>query len=402
MKQEVIKVPAGEFSQIEPSHKQGTLGGGGVLGQIMAGKTPYTKLTARLYDIEQYQLPLTQAEFNAKFPGMKRVFVLNPDDDCPGRQTNLARGATVETPFLMLGFGVMATTEGQGFALPGVMVNIGDGGATPCVTGCTTALDEHNAVLAWGYPTWNIVEKFFQAYRVSMFIGRHFQIFEEAAHIMGLVGATMEFVGAGHSLISTTPFTRDTNDVILAKFPDCGRQFLPQNSAAGSECIPAPTAEAMWGSQHTRGLSNRCYPLPFPILWLPGMTIDVRFVSVEGDCCFRPAMQRDAVLDCANPTLPSASFTDALACGAGNAGVYTIPGGCFTLGAVLAGYDITPSACVEYIAAVQTAGGALETLYTQVGIGSYLSGKLMGNRRALDGIPEDKLEAFKAFMNRAA
>ncbi len=393
---ETVLANAARFSQIEPTHR------GGKLGQIMSGRSDLRLLTARLYDIEQFQLPLTRAEFNAKFPGQKQVFVLNPDEDCPGRQTNLARGATVETPFLMMGFGILATGEGQGFALPGVMKNNPASGtpATPCVTGCTSESDEHNAVLAWGYPTWNIIEKFFQAYRVSMFIGRHFQLFEEAAHVMGLVGATMEFIGAGETLISAMPFVRDTNDVLVAK--DCGKQFIPQNALAGSECAPAPTAEALWGSMHTRGISNRCYPLPFPILWLPGMTIDVRFVQVEGDCCFKPAMERDAVLDCAAPTLPSALYADTLDCGVGNAGVFTVPGGCFTLGAVLAGYDITPAACVEYIAAITSVPGtALEALYQQVGIGAYLTGKLMANKNALAGLPEETRKNFEQFMQRS-
>jgi len=393
MATEVIKADHKQFSQIEPTHK------GGMLGQIMAGKSPLSRLTARLYDIAQYQLPMTPEEFDAAFPGEIRLFTLDQPQACPGRQTNLSRGTTVETPFLMMGFGILATAEGQGFALTGVMKNVvASGGPTPCVTGCTGALDEHNAVLAWGYPTWNIIEKFFQAYRVSMFIGRHFQIFEEAAHVMGLVGATMEFVGSGNSLISTTPFNRDVNDVLVAK--GCNKQFIPQNTAAGSECMPAPTAEAMWGSQHTKGISNRCYPLPFPILWLPGMTIDVRFTRVEGDCCFFPAMRRDAVLDCASPTLPSSQFTDTLECGSGNAGIYTVPGGCFTIGAVLAGYDLVPAACVEYLAGV-TSGSALEMLYQQVGIGSYLTSKLIANRGALNGLPEDVKKQFDNLLASA-
>lgn len=396
-KQEVIKIlaSAGDFTALMPSHEDTR----GTLGQIMAGKSPLAKLTARLYDNEQFQLPLTPNEFNAKFPGTKRVFLIENDEECPGRQTNLSKGATVESPFLMNGFGILGTAEGQGFALPGVMKNNPEPATspnTPCVTGCSEDLTEHNAVLAWGYPTWNIIEKFFQAYRVQMYIGRHFQIFEEAAHVMGLVGATMEFIGAGHSMISVMGFVRDTNDVLVAK--ECGKQFIPQNATTGSDCVPAPTADVIWGSQHTRGISNRCYPLPFPILWLPGMTLDVRFVQVEGDCCFLPAMRRDAVLDCANPTKPSSLYADPLACGVGNSAVFTVPGGCFTLGAVLAGWDITPLACIEYLAGVLP-GTALELMYQNVGVGSYLASKLLNpaNRNQLGGIPDELMEKIQRF-----
>lgn len=359
-----------------------------------------TKLTARLYDIEQLQLPLTLSEFNTKLSANKRIFLVDSEDECPGRQMNLAKGATVEAPFLMMGFGVMGTAGSAGFSLPGIMVTKGaDGGAdpTPCNAGCAGA-GQHNAVYSHDLKGQLILENFFQSYRVQMYIARHFQIFEEAAHIMGLTGATLEYIGAGQAQISVMEFIRETNDVLISK--SCDLQFIPQNAVDtgdGSECLPAPTASLLKGSVHIRGISNQCYRLPFPILWLPGMTLDARFVNVEGDCCYRAAMQRDAVLDCGvDPTTPSSTFSNTLACGVGDAGAYTVPGGCLSIGGVLAGYDIVPAACLEYLSGIMS-GTPMEQLYMTQGVGAFLAGKLLDGsmRNSLAGLPEESYKAIK-------
>ncbi len=372
------------------------------IGQL--GQMPLTRLLkANLYDVEQVQLPMTQAEFNSKFPGTKKVFDLQGDNSCPGRQTNAGTGMTVEAPFLLTGVALIAIAEAQGFALPGVVVNTpAVPEATPCITGCVSdcagALGERNGVLAWGYPGWNIISKFFQAYRAQMYIGRHFQIFDEAAFDIGLAATTSEFVGASDSLISAMPFVREVNDQMAAKA--MGKAFIPPNVAVGangSECIGAPTAGVTWGATHTPGVANRIYQICTPLLWLPGMTLDLQLVEVENDCCFRSAIERDGVLDPDNPVRPSAAFTEELACGVGCAGTYTVPGGCISIGMVLTGYDVTAAACVEYLSSIPTAS-ALEGLYADVGVGAISA--LLTNpmlRGQLNGVPE---EAIKNAMGR--
>lgn len=398
-----IRARASEFQALRSlgqlKQKQGA--GHSALGQPPGGTT---RIAARLYDIEQLQFPLTASEFNTKLSANKRIFATDSEDECPGRQMNLAKGATVEAPFLAMAFGVLGTSGSYGFALPGIMVAKGaEGGAdpTPCNSGCA-APGQHNAVYLHDLKTQLFLENFFQAYRVSMYFQRHFQIFEEAAHVMGLTGATLEFVGAsGDVQTSVIEFIRETNDIMLAK--GCDLQFLPQNAVdtdGGSECLPAPTASLLKGSVNIRGVSNRCYPMPVPLLWLPGMTLDARFVGVEGDCCYRAAMERDSVLDCAaDPTKPSSTFANALACGVGDAGSYTVPGGCVSLGGVLAGYDVVPACCLEYLAGI-TQGTVLEQIYLTHGVGAYLAGKVLDGsmRSGLAGLPEGVVKASERFL----
>lgn len=371
------------------------------LGQI--DKMSLTRLLkANLYDVEQVQLPMTVSEFNNKFPGTKKVFDLLSDTPCPGRQTNAGTGMTVEAPFLLTGVGLLAIGEGYGFTLPGIVVDKPDApAAIPCTSGCVSdcASGDRNAALAYGYPTWSILQKFFQAYRAQMYIGRHFQLFDEAAFDIGLAATTPEFVGASDSLISAMPYVRETNDQMDAKGMD--KVFIPPNTAIGAngtESIGAPTAGVTWGATHTPGVANRLYQLNMPVLWLPGMTLDLRLVEVENDCCFRSAMQRDGVLDPDNPTKPSAAFTEELVCGVGCGSVFTVPGGCFSIGMVLTGYDITLSACVEYLTTVPE-GGAMEELYQNLGVGAVAA--LINNpglKDFLGSMPTEEAQSLRRFV----
>jgi hypothetical protein len=370
-----IRAKASEFQAIR------------TLKQAQLGQASGTRrIPARLYDIEQLQFPLTTSEFNTKLSANKRIFATDLEEECPGRQMNLSKGATVDAPFLAMAFGVLGTAGSYGFALPGIMVTKGaEGGAdpTPCNSGCAGA-DQHNAVYVHDLKNQLFLENF-----------------EEAAHVMGLTGATLEFVGAGTAMTSVNEFIRETNDVMLSK--ECDLQFIPQNAIdtdTGSECLPAPTASVIKGSVNVRGVSNRCYPLPTPLLWLPGMTLDARFVGVEGDCCYRAAMARDSVLDCASdPLTPSSTFSNTLACGVGEAGSYTVPGGCVSIGGVLAGYDVVAACCLEYLSAVQM-GTALEQIYLTNGVGAYLAGKLLDGsmRQSLGGLPEEVKKSAERFL----
>ena len=387
-RQTTIKAGPREFTKIQ------------TLGQI--DKMPLTRLLkANLYDVEQVQLPMTTEEFNTKFPGTKKVFDLLSDTPCPGRQTNAGTGMTVEAPFLLTGVGLLAIGEGYGFTLPGIVVDkpaVPE--AIPCTSGCVSdcASGDRNAALAYGYPTWSILQKFFQAYRAQMYIGRHFQLFDEAAFDIGLAATTPEFVGASDSLISAMNYVREVNDQMDSKGMD--KVFIPPNVAVGTngtECIGAPTAGVTWGATHTPGVANRLYQLCMPVLWLPGMTLDLRLTEVENDCCFRSAMQRDGVLDPDSPTKPSAAFTEELECGVGCGSVFTVPGGCFSLGMVLTGYDITLAACVEYLTTVP-GGGAMEELYQNLGVGAVAA--LINNpglKNYLGEMPSEQADSLRRF-----
>lgn len=385
---QTIKAGPREFSKIHS------------LGQL-SGMSQFKLLKANLYDVEQIQLPMTQSEFSTRFPGTKKMFDLLSDTPCPGRQTNAGTGMTVEAPFLLTGVGLLAIGEGYGFTLPGIVT---DKPATPeplpgnsgCVADCASG--DRNAALSYGYPTWSILQKFFQAYRAQMYIGRHFQLFDEAAFDIGVAATTPEFVGASDSLISAMPFVREVNDQMDAKGMD--KVFVPPNiaiGANGTECIGAPTAGVTWGATHTPGVANRLYQLNMPVLWLPGMTLDLRLTEVENDCCFRSAMLRDAVVDPSNPTKPSAAFTEEIEGGVGCGSVFTIPGGCFSLGMILTGYDITLGACVEYLTTVPD-GGAMEEMYANLGVGAVAA--LINNpalKNQLGSLPIEEQEKLNRF-----
>lgn len=360
-------------------------------------------LRVNLFDIQDRQFPLTPAEFTTDNPPLQKVFSL--DDAAGGRRTNLSLGATVDTPTLICGIGILAVTEGFGLAVPGVMVNTADGGSTPCNSGCA-ATGQDNAVLEWGQGGWNYIEKFFTLNRVQMYVCRHYQIFDEWARDLGLAAVTNEFIGAGHALKSIMPLVRDVNDVMTAK--GIGKQFIPQNVVSngngGSECIGSPTAEVLWGAQRTPGVANRIFPLPFPLLVVPGMPLQINFLQ-DGDECSLEAMRRDSVLDeAAGATKPSAAFADALACDVGNSSVWTVNGGCISLGMVLASFDVSPLLAMQYLSEMGQLGNpAVDGIYRNTNVASYLGGLLANpqvRNQQLGGVSEEALAAMMKNVGR--
>lgn len=363
-------------------------------------------LTVNLFDVQNRTMPLTPAEFDADFQPVKKMFSLD-DGSVQGRSTNLSLGATVDAPTLICGIGILAVTEGFGLAVPGVMVDTPEALAdTPCNTGCA-GTGQENAVFEWGQGGWNGIEKFFTGHRVQMYVCRHYQLFDEWARDLGLAAVTNEFIGAGHALKSVMPLIRDTNDVMTAK--GITKQFIPQNvvsdGASGSECIGSPTAEVLWGAQRTPGVANRIFPLSFPLLVIPGMPLQINFTQTDGDDCSLEAMRRDMTLDqTAGATKPSAAFNDALACGVGNSSVWTVNGGCYSLGLVLASYDVSPVFCLQYLDQMaQQANATIDGIYRNSNVASYLGG-LMANptvrAQQLAGVPDDELERMMKSAGR--
>lgn len=361
-------------------------------------------LRVNLFDIQDREFPLTPAEFTADNQPLQKVFSL--DTNASGRRTNLSLGATVDTPTLICGIGILAVTEGYGLAVPGIMVDTPSAlEDTPCSDGCANAGQE-NAVLEWGQGGWDYVEKFFTLNRVQMYVCRHYQIFDEWARDLGLAAVTNEFIGAGHCLKSIMPLVREVNDVMTAKA--IGKQFIPQNVVSngdgGSECIGAPTAEVLWGAQRTPGVANRIFPLPFPLLIVPGMPLQINFLQ-DGDDCSLEAMRRDSVLDeAAGAIKPSAAFNDALACDVGNSSVWTVNGGCMSLGMVLASYDVSPVLAMEYLSKMAELGNpAVDGIYRNTNVASYLGGLLANptvRNQQLGGVPDDELAKMVSNVSR--
>jgi hypothetical protein len=316
----------------------------GTVGQAI--NTPLAKLRTYYYHVQQLQFPLTPDEFNSKFSASIPLFVQDVGP-CPGTQTNATFAAGTNEPFVVLGVGVVAIGKGFGFSLPGRMVAAptGSGNCVPVVEGCPAA-GQHDAVLDYGGAGWRFIEAFFNAFRLQMAVWRRYLVLDESLFDVGMVPDAPEFIGAGHALISAQPYIREVNDILSDKA--CNLRFLAQNHA-GTECLGAPTAEVIYGHNAIKGVGNRIFCLNQPIVYLPGMRFDVAFQRVENDCCFLEDMRRAAVLDCANPTLPDAGYGDTFCSASGFPGVYTVPGGCISLGVVLTGYALTPAACLDYM-----------------------------------------------------
>lgn len=330
----------------------------GTIGQAM--QTPLAKLRTYYYHVQQIQLPMTPEEFNAKFTASIPLFVQDVGP-CPGTQTNATFAAGTNEPFVVLGVGVVAIGKGFGFSLPGRMVAapVGTGNCVPVVEGCPGA-GQHDAVLDYGGSGWRGIEAFFNAFRLQMAVWRRYLVLDESLFDVGMVPDSPEFVGAGHALISASPYVREINDVLSDK--QCNLRFLPQNHA-GTECLGAPTAEVIYGHNAIRGVGNRIFCLNQPIIYLPGMRFDLQFQRVENDCCFLEDMRRALVLDCASPTLPDAGYNDTFCSAGGFPGVYTVPGGCISLGVVLTGYALTPAACLDYL--INLVPGSIQTQMIQ-------------------------------------
>lgn len=335
-KTEKITLGASDFKRLE------------TLQQEDGMATPALKLlTANLYRQQVVDLPLTQDDYDDLFPCNKNVFAQTTS----GIVTNVADDATIDCSFLLTGVGLLVTVPSKSYTLTGIMVpEPADASEnTPCNSGCTTDATQRNAALAYGYPARLLIENFLASTRVQMYLCRRFQVFDEAARDMGLVTTLAEFHGAGSSMIAPMKDVAKVNDTLHSR--GCGYQFIPQNAvdgANGSECLGAPTAAVTYGATRMLGVAQKFYRLNSPILYTQGQKLDFRFTCEDGADCFRDEMQRNAVIACGTPDKPSALFAEDLACGVGSAAVYTVPGGCFSIGLVLAGYDISDAAVLQY------------------------------------------------------
>lgn len=325
-------------------------------------ETGWARIPTYYYDVSQHTFPLTKAQFDQSFGATIKVFNLDQDSASPGRQTNAATGSGINEPFLALGVGVVAIGNGIGFSSTGELVDsdaiVGNGGQVPAFNGAVAfGADEtaRNAALWYGASTWDFLENFFQAYRLQVLAARRWLLVDEALFDIGMTPTPPEFVGASNSNIPTMPFIREVNEVLARN--GSGKQFLPQN-VAGEGPVPAETAGVTYGSPRIVGLANRLYCFNQPILMLPGMTFDTKFVGVENDRVYKPSMFRDSVLDL-SAIGPSPLVTDDTIDGNfGYSTTFTVPGGTLSLGLVFKGYSLHPSAVVDYVQNYLSPGSA--------------------------------------------
>lgn len=358
------------------------------LGSCQALKDmSWAKIATYYYDAQQFQFPLTPAEFESNFAATIKLFSLEQNQQCPGRQTNAAIGSSVNEPFVALGAGVIAIGESKSFTAPGETIPR-TSGTQPCppIDGCSLS-GGTQAALYWGGSTWQFIANFFQAYRLQIAINRRFLVVDESLFDVGMVPAPAEFVGFGDSVVPTTRYAREVNDVMAGKGLPC--IFMPNNITSGSLCVGAPTALAAYGHPRIIGLSNRIFCFNYPLLFLPGMSFDAVFTRVENDCCFLPAMRRNSVFDCSCDT-PDASIAPGTVCC-----TMTIPGGCLSIGLVFKGFALQPAACLSFLNEYCLPGTAYESLY----VGNPFIGNMIANpalRANLAGVPggEQSMQRF--------
>jgi hypothetical protein len=302
----------------------------------------WAKIPTYYYDVHQSHFPLTEAEFSG-FTGILKIF--DEETDTLGHQTNAATGSGVNEPFLAYGIGVVAIGEGLSFTSTGALVAEGVERATPCFDGCAVdGTPSTQATMWWGGAVWDFIENFFQAYRLQMVVNNRWLVLDESLFDVGMTPTPPEFVGASSSTVPAMPFIQETNQIMQDK--NMGFQFVPQNSATSSICVPPPTSGVTYGHPRIIGLSNRLFCFNQPIPFIPGMRFDTKFVPVEGGGYFRDAMKRSSVFDSTKDS-PSTLFSTPNECG--TLGVVNIPGGKVSIGLVLKGVALHPRVVVDYV-----------------------------------------------------
>jgi hypothetical protein len=361
------------------------------LGQMLGQANQY-KIPTYYYDYTCFDLPLTDDEFDAEFMSTRNVFDCGPGTEVNcGRQTNALCGSGVGAPFVATGICIIAIGEGRSFAIHGATVpapttvgsaqpelqtiamttpgnyqGVVDINASPAGSGAL------NATLWWGGPTHLFIEKYFQAFRLNVLMNRRFLFVDEALQDVGMCPNAPTFEGASSSQISTQPFIRSVNDVLASKGQN--RRFLPANtgpSGTAPDCLPPPIAGVTYGHNQIQHLANKLYCFPQPLLFLPGMRFDIQFVPIEDAACFQ-ALRSAVTFNCQgldeNFGAGVNNVTATASCGTS----CTVPGGRICLGVILKGYELWPSACIEYMQQYVAAGSVTAAMVAGVPAGRQL------------------------------
>jgi hypothetical protein len=346
-------------------------------------------------------LPATTADVANFFAADQQVFDQGTQS-CSGTtfSESISSGPSPSVPMLMTGIGVIGVGEPKNFSVIGATIAAPTTAeATPCFDGCvpTTGLGGDTtarpAVLNWGGPTWEILHHFFQGFNVNFILGNKYLLVDALAADIGMVRRQTTFEGFGDGLLSAQPLIRQANSLLA---PNCGRLFVPGNSA-GSSCLPPATASVQWGGPQVPGIRNRIWCFPSPILAVPGVALNAQFVNVPGDCCHLPAILRDAG-GCLGAQTPSDLLTEAN-CNSSFASVETVNAGCITIGLAIKAVECTPNAVIQFF----TQGCCSSTLaglytgnaYTAGVAQSYLAsgGYDLASRKIGPNSPRDEVVA---------
>lgn len=348
-----------------------------------------------IYELKQYKFPLTDAEFDSEFGETIPVFAQNQEPECPGRQISpllLDGGFEVDDFFWLTGISLAAFGEPKSFTINGGIINGVPPVVVPCFDGCPPAEGgpATQASLYWGGPTWQFLYNFLNAYRFRWLIKRY-EFVNVSASALGITHMGPAFVGAGSSQVPAMPYIQAVNAALHSKGVDDIR-FIPQNTAGESlECVGAPTADVVYGAPELNGSMGRPFCLTNPMLLAPGMHLKMAFERADGDCCYYDAMRRNSTIG-VDPFPYEEATSDTC-----EAGAFTIPGGCVTLGVILQGYVMNDDACWEALTRNQAfvAGSPMHTILKgNAAVTNLIQRRSGGNIRNL-GLSEDLQKSLK-------
>src|SRR5262245_19917762 len=354
------------------------------LGVVPAGglaNMPWTQLQALYYDINCFELPLTNSEFDA-ICGVQRLFNCGPDltvGTC--RVTNADCGAGINAPFVALGLAVIVIPEGHGWTLPGVACNTLAAVASNTIccdnfpnSSCAQVLEPvvpgrccpddlfagvpdmtsfcaanpgaccSRADLAFGWPTWRLAEQLLSPLSLPFIVLNRWLVIDELMSLLAFYPNPTCFIGAfGDVTVAARPEQRWTNDTMRCKgipLTFIGTNTLIDSATGESFSVVLANPGQGFGSPNfSCGHLTRMWPFPTPLFFCPGYRIDIHLVP-QIQCDALSAMRELAVANC---TSSDAAFTGPLVC--------TIPAGQLRIGVVLLGFEVWPSCLLPLMSA---------------------------------------------------
>jgi hypothetical protein len=327
--------------------------GVGSLDALMTNKVPWMKIPTYYYDYKRLQLPLTQEECSDFFQGTIPIFAHTPGNTT----TNAATGLQLNEAFLAVGVGIIAVGESESFTLSGISATAFpstleptlpalDVGLTDPFLGANSPADapvgltSNPASFSWGGPTWKIVERFIQNYRLQILLNSRFEVTNESLFDLGLVWTFANNTGTSSSRIAAKTYIQSVNALMDEK--DMGQTFMPANSVLIDDipqCLPTPNPQVSYGHPNVAGVGNRIYSFPQPLLLVPGMRFQMGFVQ---------ASPQPSPTICDLATVGSGSYSPTLTEIPGCSSI-VIPGGSVHFGVVMKGFALQPSAALHYL-----------------------------------------------------
>lgn len=353
-----------------------------------------------IYALREFDLPFTQAGFDAVFGPRIAFFAGDTSQRDKGISSNTTLTNAVDMPFLVRCISIYISVEPIGFTAAGEAVappanantNVPyfDGVLVDPTTGTSTS---NPAWLEWGLPTWKAAHAFMQAYRLQMLLGGRLELFNELNADVGNLDSHSPWIGFSNSLselplyVAHVNANERTNQRGLIFLPATAQTvLLPAATVPIQIGVPTPLVQASWGGPKQEGLFCGCYPVR-GILLVPGMPINLNMIRDDGDSIYFKALN-DALVEASNvvydvnyngnvvvgqATVASTKFTE-------------FKGGKLRIGITMRGFELTPRAAVQWYG---TYGGSFGQLYAVQASQSILTeyALTLGIAQGLAGVP---------------